>query len=148
MKEWLIMMHDAVTNSASQSPPKSRRSCLRIVISIFVILILAITCFYLLRPGPLWLGRMLGFCPVDITHTSPAGNNKIRVLITDGGATGYGGILVYQRTSFRGHQLIWQENKVVAIPDTHSVKWNDENEFQLSYDSANTGRVVKTLTIK
>ena len=126
---------------------RKRRSVKWVAVAAFASLILVTSCIFVIRPGPLWLSRTLGFCPVDKLHTSPSGNNKIRLLITDGGATGYGGISVYRRSGLWGHHLLWQEAKVIAIPDTHSVQWNGENEIELSYTSAYTGRVVKTLSI-
>ncbi len=141
-------MLDDVSMSAVPAPrPRARRSRLLIIVAALVPLILVTSCVFVIRPGPLWLSRTLGFCPVDKLHTSPSGDNKIRVLITDGGATGYGGIFVYRRSGLRRHDLLWQDAKVVAIPDTHSVRWNAEDEIELSYTKPTTGRVVKTLSI-
>jgi hypothetical protein len=98
---------------------------------------------------PLSRARLLGFCPVDQAHHSPGGSREIRVFITDGGATGYGGIFVYQVLPAGRDHLLLRHAPAVSIPDSHRVRWIAEDEVEVSFiDPHSEGRIARQLTLR
>ena len=87
------------------------------------------------------------FTAVDKLHVSPGGRHQVRVRITDQGALGYGSISVYCVDDQANVQLLWNEGPAVAIPDSHSVRWMSDTQFEVSYTDPRKGHVVKELRI-
>jgi hypothetical protein len=86
---------------------------------------------------------------VDRWHTPPGGRSRVRVLITDQGALGYGAIYVYKWSVFRGYDLLLAEGPAVAVPDSHRLRWISEREVDVIYANPHSaGEVQRRIAIE
>ncbi len=92
--------------------------------------VLIVPCAGLVRCGGMQLHARSA--AIDETHASPNGTKRVRILITDAGALGYGAIYVYEQTRIGG-RLLFSHGPAVAEPDPERVRWISENEFELHY---------------
>lgn len=117
--------------------PAWRRPRYRVALAIVAVVLLLASCIGLGRCTRM---RVLSsLAAVDETYTSPGGTNEIRVLITDQGALGYGGISVFQKTAL-GFRRVYFHAPAVADDDPARVTWVSETEFEIWIEDPHSRR--------
>ncbi len=76
---------------------------------------------------------------IDESYASPGGTSRLRILISDDGALGYGGIVVYEHTLL-GYRRVFGHHPAVAESDFNRYTWVSEREFELRFE-ARTQRI-------
>lgn len=117
--------------------PARRRLLYRAGLTIVVVVLLLASCVGVGRCSRIQV--LSSLAAIDETYTSPGGTNEIRVIITDQGALGYGGISVFCKTAL-GFRRVYFHAPAVADADPARVTWVSETEFEIWIEDPHSRR--------